>query len=494
NAEVFEFLDTEAESEVGAAIISLDQALALAFNHSREYQARRERLYLEALSLTFDRYRYTPAFAAGGDAFYQWDAQDQFVTDMQSLTGMTRISTTETVDASTTLGSRVLLKSGGVVALTLTNNFLRFLTGDIRETAGSALLATFDQPLLRDFGREVETEALIQAERDLLYELRDFTRFRKTFAVRVASGYYSVLLDRETAMNNYLGLQAVNLSLEREQAFQEEGLRTLLQVGRLEQSALQRDLRWTASITRYKSSLDNFKVLIGLTQDDSIVLDDSEMDIVAEIGMVNPDLELGEALELALTTRLDLYTELDRVQDSARRVNVAANALAPALDLSIRVNVPESGNLGELDFENAVYTAGLALDLPLDTKLERNDYRRALIGYDVAIRDYLSAVDDVKLDVANTWRRMTEAQKNYEINQVAVEINERRVEEAELRAELGLGDIQDTVDAQNDLTTARTDLVASVVDFNIAKLEFWRDLGLLYINEDGQWEEGVDEP
>lgn len=497
NQQSFGFLDLEADSELGARIISLNDALGLAFQHSKEYQAQKERLYLEALSLTFDRYRYTPTFSASGSGDYEWDAEDRFVADMQALTGMRLVNTSETVDASTSLGSRWLLKGGGALALTLTNNFTRFLTGDIRESTGSALFASFNQPLLRDFGSEIEAEALMQAERDLLYQLRGFTRYRKEFAVRIASAYYSVLLNRETARNNYSGLLAVNLSLEREQAFQAEGLRTLLQVGRLEQSALQQDLRLTTSITRYKRALDNFKLLIGLNADDSIMLDDQEMSLVMETGLSGAlDLEVNQAVELALQTRLDLYNELDQVQDSARRVRVAANQLRPSIDLGINVSVPDSpaGDLGELDFESAVYTAGLDIDLPLDSKSERNAYRRALIDYESAVRGFERAVDEVSLDVVDAWRRMGEARKSYEINLASVEINERRVEEAELRAELGLGDIQDTVDSQNDLTAARTDLVSSIVEHNIAKLEFWRDVGLLYVDDNGQWEEGTNEP
>ncbi len=496
NSNSFEFLDNEADSEIDAHIIGLDNALDLAFQHSKDYQTQKERLYLEALALTFDRYRYTPTFSFTGSGDYQWDSEDQFVTDMQTLTGMERINTSESIDAGTSLGGRVLLKGGGVIALNLTNSFTRFLTGDISESNGSALIGSFAQPLIRDFGTEIEAEALMQAERDLLYQLRNFTRFRKTFAVRIASDYYSVLLNRETARNNFSGLNSVNLSLEREQAFQVEGLRTLLDVGRLEQSALQADLRWTASITRYKRSLDNFKILIGLDADDNIMLDDDEMELISETGMASPDLTLEQAMDLSMQTRLDLYTELDRVQDSARKINGAANALRPALDFSINVSVPDArnGNLGELDFENAVYTAGLDLDLPLDNQNERNNYRRAMIDYEATARAYLAAVDDVKLDVIDTWRRMNEASKNYDINLTSVEINERRVEEAELRAELGLGDIQDTVDSQNDLTSSQTDLVSSIVEHNIAKLEFWRDIGLLYVNDNGQWEEGVDEP
>lgn len=496
NEDSFEFLDNEAASEVGAHILSLNAALDLAFQHSQEYQAQKEQLYLEALSLTFDRYRYVPVFSARGGTDYQWDAEDQFVADMQALTGMSTLGTSEAVNANTSLGARYLLKGGGAIAVNLTNNFTRFLTGDISELGTGALIGSFTQPLLRDFGSAIETETLIQAERDLLYRLRDFTRFRKTFAVRVASNYYSVLLNRETARNNYAGLLANNLSLERERAFQAEGLRTLLQVGRLEQSSLQQDLRWTSSITRYKRSLDDFKLLLGLNSDENIALDDNEMILITETGMDSPDLSLEQAMELAVQTRLDLYNGLDRVQDRARKIEVAANELRPGLDLSVVASVPDAnnGNLGELDFENALYTTGLDFEIPLDTKLERNNYRRSLIDYEVATRNYLLDMYNIKLDVVDLWRRMNQARKNYEINLTSVEINERRVEEAELRAELGLGDIQDTVDSQNDLTAAQTSLVSSIVDHNIAKLEFWRDLGLLYVDDSGQWEEGVNEP
>jgi outer membrane protein TolC len=496
NSDSFDFLDNEADSEIDARIVSLNDALNLAFQHSKDFQTQKERLYLEALALTFDRYRYVPTFSAAAGGDYRWDSQDKFVQDMQALTGIENINTSESTFSNTSLGARYLLKSGGAVALNLTNNFTRFLTGDISEIGTGALIGSFTQPLLRGFGSDIETEALLQAERDLLYRLRDFTRFRKNFAVRVASDYYSVLLNRETSRNYYAGLLATNLSLEREQAFQAEGLTTLLQVGRLEQSSLQADLRWTSSITRYKRSLDNFKILIGLNADDNIMLGDEEMVLITETGMDSPDISLEQATEMAIQTRLDLYTWLDRVQDSARRIELAANSLSPALDLSLVASVPNSTtqNLGELDFENTVYTAGLDLDLPLDTKLERNNYRRSLIDYDAATRDYLLALDDIKLDVLDTWRRMNEARKSYDINVTSVEINERRVEEAELRAELGLGDIQDTVDSQNDLTAARTERVSSLIEHNISKLEFWRDVGLLYVDDNGQWEEGINEP
>ena len=502
NSLSFEFLGDSAGSEINSSVLGLNDALDLAFRHSKDYQTRKERLYLEALSLTLDRYRYAPIFSFNSGGEYQWDMDDQFVTDMENLTGINTptqrvtASSSEMYQADTSLGVRYLLRGGGSVALNLTNNLRRFLSGDVSELSTGALIGSITQPLLRDFGTAIETEALLQAERDLLYELRNFTRFRKSFAVQVASSYYNVLLNRETTKNNYAGLLANNLSLERERAFQAEGLRTLLDVGRLEQATLQQDLRWTTSIARYQRSLDAFKILIGLNAEDAIILDDNEMTLITETGMSAPELDLDRALDLSVQTRLDLYTELDQVQDASRRIDVAANALEPSLGVTLSASVPatDSGEFGDVDFDNAVYAAGLDVEMPLDSKAERNTYRRALIDYEAATRAYTLALDNVKLEVIDAWRRMDEAGKGYDINLASVEINERRVEEAELRAELGLGNVQDTVDSQNDLTAARTDLVRSIVDYNISKLEFWRDVGLLYVDDSGQWEEGIDEP
>ena len=73
-------------------------------------------------------------------------------------------------------------------------------------------------------------------------------------------------------------------------------------------------------------------------------------------------------------------------------------------------------------------------------------------------------------------------------------MGKRRVREQELLAELGQGTAINLVDAQNDLTSAQNDLTSALIAHTIARLEFWRDMGILYIKEDGNWEEVKDGP
>jgi outer membrane protein TolC len=310
----------------------------------------------------------------------------------------------------------------------------------------------------------------------------------------VASQYYGVLQSRDTAHNNYLGLKSFEKSLERERAFQQEGLKTAADVARLEDTKLQRDLQWTNTVRNYLQNLDNFKILLGLPTDTALALDEGELTRLLEQGVKIPAVTTEEAVKVALATRLDLYTQRDLLEDAQRRIKVAANALKPGLDLVLSGNVnSKSGDrFASLDFSRSTWTAGAALDLPLDRKSERNGFRRSLIDYEVAIRNTSLVEDNVKLDVRNSYRNLLNAKKDYDISTHSLELNQNRVDEVTLRADLGIGNILDQVDAQNALTAAKSAVTSAIVSYHISMLQFWRDLGILYVKENGTWEEMKD--
>ncbi len=528
NETQYEYLGSEAEGEVGAAILTLEDALEIAFAQSRDYQTRKERLYLEALSLTLDRYQFAPIFSASGSVDHVWSARDvqagAFREAVDSMTGTpgamiqqysnmldssgaltrgtavgaanTDLERERSVSGGTSLGFSMLMRGGGRLALGLTTSFTEFLSGGGVDSAFSTISGSFVQPLLRGAGRGVNAEFLTQAERDVLYELRSFTRFRKTFAVDVARLYYDVLRNRDIVRNNYEALKSFELSLARERAFLAEGLKTASEVARLETQVLDSDSSWTRSLVRYKRSLDNFRILLAFPTDANLILDDAELTALLERGIQVPTLSVEEAIDVALATRLDLYTDRDRVDDAFRRIKVAANALKADLDLVLTaaVDSKDGNRFASFDFERSVWTAGVDFDLPLDRKAERNNYRRALIDFEVSKRTADLATDNVKLQVRDAWRTLGQAQKDYEINILSLAVNKSRVEEVTIRAEEGMEgtSILDQVDAQNALTFAQTALTAALVEHTISLLELWRDVGILYVKKNGQWKEILD--
>ncbi|MSU61178.1 MAG: TolC family protein [Pedosphaera sp.] len=491
-----DFFGVEAAAEVGARMISLEKALEIAVSKSRTYQTRKEQLFLQALDLTLARHRYTPIFSGGAHATYETQAKD-VEREIESIVGGEVVRQTalvleqqHKVGGGANAGMNLLLATGGRLAADFSVDFLRFMTGDSRWATSSRLGATLTQPLLRGAGFKVALENLTQSERNLLYALREFTRFRKDFSVDVASRYYQVLQGRDEVLNAWIGLENFRKNVERERAFVQEGRRTEAELGRLQQAELNTKGQWVDAIRNYRERLDLFKILLGLPADARIVLSEQELD---KLKIVHPDVVIEDAIKVALETRLDLYNQRDQFEDEARRIDLAANGLKPDLNLILRGDVGSKPGLRPqaLDFDRAKWSAGLDLNLPLDRKSERNTYRRSLIDYERSKRDLQLAVDQIKLDVNEGWRALDQAKLNHEIAAIGVTLSQRRVEEQELRIAVGREGttVLDLIDARRDQINARNQRTRAVVGHTIARLQFWRDVGILYIKENGQWDE-----
>jgi outer membrane protein TolC len=478
---VVEYLGADGELERGAVKLGLKDALRIAVRQSRTYQSRKEDLYLSALSLTLARHAFTPIFSAGGQAQYAASTEedpplsDHFVEQ-------------KNVSADGTVAGSWLLRDVGRISAAFTTDFLRFVSGDPRLAVSSKLSATFVRPLWRNAAFKQEMENLTQAERDLLYALRSFTQFRKDFSVQIATAYYNVLGSRDVARNSHLNLQASRKNADRTRALAQEGRVAGTDLGRQEQQELTAESSWINAVRNYKQSLDNFKIQLGLQVDANIVLDDQEL---TELKIQNPDLNVDDSIQVAMASRLDYMTDKDRLDDSVRKVKVAENMLKPSVDFIITGSLDSNPNRATLlsDPQRYSWSAGLDVDPGLDRTSERNSYRATLIARNRAARTLEEQEDQIKLQVRDSWRTLDQAKRNYEISVIGVRIAERRVEEQDILSEWGRSNAKDQVDAQNALIDSRNQVTQALVTHTIARLQFWNNLGILYIKNDGQWQE-----
>jgi len=490
---VEEFLGPDGEREQGARVLRLEDALALAVTHSRAYQARKEQLYLSALALALTRHNFTPLFSASGRGAFAGRTQRTVQYEIDEVTGELRpvlsdnLVEQQQVSASGAINANWLLRDVGRLSVSLTTSFLRFLTGGQRSS--SELNATFIRPLVRDAGYQQQMEALTQAERQVLYDLREFVQYRRDFSVQIATAYYGVLGNRDTVRNNYLNLQSSRRNAERTRALAQEGRVTQSDLGRLAQQELSAESAWINAIRSYKQALDNFKLQLGLTIDTNLVLDDEEL---ARLQIRHPEISLDKSIEIAMAARMDYLNAQDQLVDADRTVRLRANLLKPRVDLTSSVTLSSDPDqtrgfaMPEVDRYN--YSAGLEVDPGLDRTAERNAYRSALIARDRAARAVEQRADEIKLQVRDSWRALDQAKRNYEISEIGVKLAERRVEEQNLLAELGRAKAQDQVDAQNDLVNSKNQRTRALVDHTIARLQFWNNLGILYIKDRGQWD------
>jgi hypothetical protein len=156
-------------------LLTLDQAAELAMFNSREYQDQRENLYLAALPVTLQRFSFMGQLFAANQAIRE-------VAGNQAPTGPINDWA-----LNTGVGVAKVLPTGALLLLNFANQTVFNFRSPNNTLSTSTLNFNAIQPLLQGGGKAVALESLTEAERSLLYAIRNFARFRKELYVAIAS-------------------------------------------------------------------------------------------------------------------------------------------------------------------------------------------------------------------------------------------------------------------------------------------------------------------
>lgn len=457
-----------------SGVLTLADAVAMATAHNRQYQLERENLYLKALDLTLIRYDFEPNPFATGSGGYTKETEDE-------LTGG-RID----------VGFNQLLASGTRISSRLAVAWADILTGNMRSGLVKILSATIIQPLGRGSDRRVVLENLTQAERDTLYQIRIFNRFRKTFVVSIITQYYLILQQHDVFINareNYRSLARIH---HRMRELTEVGKLPMHELERVHQDRLDALDAYIKAEKLYAQSIDEFKLQLSLPTTAKLQLDTSELDAL-EIALLNdPNFTEAQAVSDALGQRLDLANTYDAVDDAERKILVAADNMGVELNF---VGSIERASKDRTDFatvkrrESTVLNAALEIDLDLDRKFEKNEYRKSLITLTQRQRDYEQAVDTVVLEIRQAYRDLSEAAQLYRVQSESLELAKKRLQNTYMLVDYGRASSRRILNAQANLLKAQNATTTALIGYTVATLNFYRDTGTLQVRPDGMWEQ-----
>jgi outer membrane protein TolC len=449
--------------------LDLLECLQVAAESSRSFQDRREALYLTALDLTLARYQFSTQ-SAGVLAGTVFDPG----------------SNPDTADLGADLGLTRLLGSGARIIGNIGFSLVRSLSSGDSWDAVSNLSLSITQPLLRGSGSAVVLEPLTQAERDVLYEVRTYERFRSTFAVSVAEQVYRALQQSDTLRNEQSNYDNLVLLRERNEALSEAGRLSDIQVDQARQDELRAKSRVIESRARLDAQLDDLKFLLGLPVEARIALDPDDLARLQALGAQPVAIDELRAIDWALERRLDHLTVLDRVIDTSRAVEIAADNLRAGLGLVLLADA-DSLEGKPLDFraEEVDLQATLSLDLPLDRLVERNQGRAATIALQSRERAAEASADAIASDLRERLRTLATSAEDYGIQLNSVTLAERRIESTRLNFEAGRAETRDLLEAQESLVTAQNSATQALIDYELARLALLRDLEALRIDESG---------
>lgn len=314
-------------------LLNLDQCLELAVVNSREFQSRRENVYLAALPVTLQRFNFLPQFLATQNAVRQWSGAGS--PEGRSNTG--------TINSN--VGFTQLFSTGALLVLRIANQtVIDFSSNKGPTLSQSTAVLDLTQPFLRGGGFAVTLEPLTQAERDLLYEMRSYNRFTREFYVNIAGGqqitvggggggdfgglgldlavagaaravgYYPTLRNLMAVQVERSNVESLESLFKFFQAFAEGGGYSKLQVDQVEQDLNSAKLTLLQAEITYQDNLDQFKIQLGIPTDLPIELD------LAALEPITKQIRAYQKLETQFRQVLVDLEQLESAPDASARI------------------------------------------------------------------------------------------------------------------------------------------------------------------------------
>lgn len=280
----------------GTIPIDIRGAVGLSLNNSRTYQERLEQLYLSALDVSFERFRFDAQFFGGYETFFASDGPARAGGARSDLDLATR-----------SMRMSKLYASGGELVVGFANRLMWQFSGDDTHSATTLLDFSIIQPLLKSRGRLRVLESLTDTERALLAEVREMERFRRGFYADIVSGldpngitgggvgigaasaggFLGLLQDTQEIRNQQASVAGLRDSLAQLEAAHEADRIDRFQVELARQALYGGQSRLISQKAAYQARLDAYKIELGLPPEAPIVLRDPFLD---RFNLLDPEL------------------------------------------------------------------------------------------------------------------------------------------------------------------------------------------------------------
>jgi outer membrane protein TolC len=472
------------ETDSDVDVLSLENALQVAFKNSRAFQTSKETLYSSALALANASRGWETVLPAG-----EVDATAEKIRTRKGAPEGGTDNTNRYINADGTYSLTRRLVGGGLLTLGATMNLVANVLGDSDTQLGSLVEGSFTQPLLRGAWRGLAFEDQHRLVRDFLIDVYEFDRFRQTFAVDIMQKYYAVLTLKDRLENSRTNVERLRTAYLVTQAMVKGGQLNRTQEDQAEQDLLTAQIALERAILAYSNALDNFKITLGLPISKELKLDypGTLIRLNSKGPQPLPFAELA-ATSTSLVTDTALLQARATARDADKDVEIAADNFNPQLDLELKASAPgtEKARPARTQTKHHTRSVKLTLNYNLDQTANRDAYRNAVIARDQSGRSLAEAEDTATLNVRNSFRSLKQSGRSFNLQAKSVEIAKRRTALIAIQRKQGQATTRDVLEAEDALNTSLNGLTGSLVNYTITRLQFLASLGMLNVDSKGE--------
>jgi len=366
--------------------------------------------------------------------------------------------------------------------------------------------ASISQRLTQGFGRAVNNRNIRIARNNQEIEDLNFRQQLITTVGAVETLYWDLVAFRELAAARRLDVE-LSEKLERDTAKQAElGLQAQIEVTRVKaQSTTFRQQLAEAerSVREQQEILKNALTKHGPTSATLFGVEIIPVDrvIIPEVEPIRP---VSDLVEEALSARPELVQTRINLRNTDINLRGIKNALKPSVDMTAfarnnglagTIN-PDVANLPGQAPPNPFFSGGLGsafgqafrrnfpdygvvfnLSIPLKNRQAQADMTANLLTRRRSDIQLKQQENSIKLEVARALANLEQARANYEIAAESLDLYQSMLDAERKRFALGSSTIFQIIQAQRDLATSRTGFVNATTGYKSARREMDRVLG-----------------
>ena len=370
--------------------------------------------------------------------------------------------------------------TGGDYELSMDNNRNRTSSSltSLNPTYSSDLALTVTQPLLKDFGIDLNKRKIYIAKNDQKISDHQFTEKVIDTLTEAENIYWDLVFSIEDLKVKETSLQRARDLEKQVKAQVDVGTLAELEILQAQSDVASRDEQLLNAQNLIEDNEDNLKNILNSSFDSE---DGLKKIIPADSPVFEPGSEnsLEEALKTALTLRPDLLAKKKELDNRNIEAKYNENQMLPTLDLigSLGLN----GLSGDSTTTNGAYDTalseafstnyglwqfGINLSYPLGNRAAKSKLAAKRLEVAQLLLDIKDLEKNIIVEVREAHRQIKTDIKKVQATRVARKLAEEKLNAEEKKFKVGLSTSFNVLAFQEDLAEEQSNEIKAVIDYN----------------------------
>jgi outer membrane protein len=351
---------------------------------------------------------------------------------------------------------------------------LRTYDGDNDPGYGSTLGISLTMPLLRGFGSEYNLDGVQTAEYSLRTTRRAHYLVKVNTVLEAVSAVYNIVQQRELVHLYEDQARRFYGHAKTAAAREKIGLATPIDVYRAQIRLKDAQDSLNRSQEALRNAGDRLKIVLAEPLEQAV-------EVVAPLDCQPVDISVAQAVETAMRYRVELKQVKDDLAEAKRSSRLSKSDLLPQLDLV--ANYTRLGNdnafIGATELPEEYWSVNLVGRTDWRRTAEKANYRRSLLAVKQVELNRSARIDSIKREVRQFYDALQKALQRMQIRKDQIDQARGKLALAKIKFSHGMANNFDLIEAETELQTARSNLLAAQVEYIVGTYRLRAAIGTL---------------